>query len=842
VMILRTRENKRTVKSKQSSTELKHASWINDDDIEFSQEYFENELYSRFQTQDISFLLAVLYIKEITLPFNKTVKPSKNAIRKLDELFRLLTIKHACNSFTSERVVLSWYTSVGFLYREEDRVIEIKAPVFFFNADNKKKIKQFNTMISDTIHYYMQKLYIADRKLYKVVKKFRDTTKLFEEYPVSKKERILNDLYRKTLSQCDDSTEERGFYDFTPSVAVLETVVDNTHSAIYLGECYRKENIEEEDDNKQSYIRYAVITAYFCVEPVMVHYSRINQFQYKFIRKIGINHHLVHWANNEMSFEQDCNFDTDKAVMEATVDPCDEGLEPHPLEHLCKRNIRDYPESIQLFISIYADMQIDYWRIFCKIPKTNQLFEKEERLIESYLNRFSSVNIHYMICGLSILLGRMPAKIIDFFTGKGLMGTVSATSYVDRNIVDLSPLYNASDALIPDDEFRMLELNAQNDLQAERLEILNETSGLRQQLEDALDELDYMTDVRVSMNTITKDLADISASRMNTITDYTREYTIAVARIINDDDAEDDVEDSNGNKLPKSMLPVTITLENGTQETFMYKYDDISRGLAYHPLPAINTVNIEIFSSFIYTKSNVAHPDLEDIIEEAQERSSEGCQCCSDDDHVCDKDCHCQVGVPAYNEYGRITDTVIAASDMHVYECNSHCECDDTCRSRVLQKGSLFRYQVFKTLRTGWGIRTLDFIPRGSFVGEYAGELINESIAEERGRNYEQYYGRSYLFDLLSFSEAQPLESDEIYTVDAFHYSNGTRWMNHSCDPNTIARKVFVETREVSLPRIGFYALRDIRPGEEITFDYAYDNKKLEQCRCGSDNCKGWLR
>ncbi|MFA5318660.1 MAG: SET domain-containing protein-lysine N-methyltransferase [Patescibacteria group bacterium] len=58
------------------------------------------------------------------------------------------------------------------------------------------------------------------------------------------------------------------------------------------------------------------------------------------------------------------------------------------------------------------------------------------------------------------------------------------------------------------------------------------------------------------------------------------------------------------------------------------------------------------------------------------------------------------------------------------------------------------------------------------------------------------------------------------------------RYVNHSCNPN------IVEKDRVA------YALRDIRKEEEITIDYddiAYFEKPFK-CRCGSKNCRGFVR
>lgn len=56
-------------------------------------------------------------------------------------------------------------------------------------------------------------------------------------------------------------------------------------------------------------------------------------------------------------------------------------------------------------------------------------------------------------------------------------------------------------------------------------------------------------------------------------------------------------------------------------------------------------------------------------------------------------------------------------------------------------------------------------------------------------------------------------------------------WVNHSCDPNAGLRGQVV-----------LVALRDIRPGEEITFDYATsDGSPYDEfdCDCGAKTCRG---
>jgi SET domain-containing protein len=59
-------------------------------------------------------------------------------------------------------------------------------------------------------------------------------------------------------------------------------------------------------------------------------------------------------------------------------------------------------------------------------------------------------------------------------------------------------------------------------------------------------------------------------------------------------------------------------------------------------------------------------------------------------------------------------------------------------------------------------------------------------------------------------------------------------YMNHSCDPNTWFEKDGSMT-----------ALRDILPGEEITYDYATSESRADfilHCRCGTTLCRGTVR
>lgn len=64
-----------------------------------------------------------------------------------------------------------------------------------------------------------------------------------------------------------------------------------------------------------------------------------------------------------------------------------------------------------------------------------------------------------------------------------------------------------------------------------------------------------------------------------------------------------------------------------------------------------------------------------------------------------------------------------------------------------------------------------------------------------------------------------------------------TRWFNHSCDPNTEVKSKW--DHDANIARAWWIALRDISPGEEITYDYAFVGEAAEPCACGAANCRG---
>ncbi|MDX2087546.1 MAG: SET domain-containing protein-lysine N-methyltransferase [Kofleriaceae bacterium] len=64
-----------------------------------------------------------------------------------------------------------------------------------------------------------------------------------------------------------------------------------------------------------------------------------------------------------------------------------------------------------------------------------------------------------------------------------------------------------------------------------------------------------------------------------------------------------------------------------------------------------------------------------------------------------------------------------------------------------------------------------------------------------------------------------------------------TRWINHSCDPNSEVCSRWDHENDTLVA--WWVALRDISIGEELTYDYAFNADVAEPCACGAPTCRG---
>ncbi|CAO2211861.1 unnamed protein product [Urochloa humidicola] len=182
-----------------------------------------------------------------------------------------------------------------------------------------------------------------------------------------------------------------------------------------------------------------------------------------------------------------------------------------------------------------------------------------------------------------------------------------------------------------------------------------------------------------------------------------------------------------------------------------------------------------------------------------------------------------------------------------IKECWSKCGCGMQCGNRVIQRGITCRLQVYFTHEgNGWGLRTLEDLPKGAFVCEYAGEVLTSTEMYERaiqnGRNGKHM--KQVLLD-ADWSSGGVLRDEEALGLDGTFYGNVGRFINHRCyDTNLVQIPVEVETPDHHYYHVAFFTTKKVEAFEELTWDYGIDfddvdcPSKAFRCMCGSRYCR----
>ena len=128
----------------------------------------------------------------------------------------------------------------------------------------------------------------------------------------------------------------------------------------------------------------------------------------------------------------------------------------------------------------------------------------------------------------------------------------------------------------------------------------------------------------------------------------------------------------------------------------------------------------------------------------------------------------------------------------------------------------------------GYGVFALRRIRKGTTIIEYLGDRVSHEAPMTRYEDKDPNDGHTFLFTV-----------DAKTVIDAGVNGNEARFVNHGCDPNCqtvdIGKRIFIE------------AIRTIRPGEELAYDYRIqrdatilpDIDVVFACRCGARSCRG---
>jgi SET domain-containing protein len=139
-------------------------------------------------------------------------------------------------------------------------------------------------------------------------------------------------------------------------------------------------------------------------------------------------------------------------------------------------------------------------------------------------------------------------------------------------------------------------------------------------------------------------------------------------------------------------------------------------------------------------------------------------------------------------------------------------------------------FEIRSSPIAGEGAFAVRPIRKGTRIIEYLGERVSQAEADRR-----------YDDTLVEHPLVLLFTVDDRTVIDAGVGGNEARFINHSCEPNC---KSVTRRR-----RVHIWAIRNISPGEELTYDYNLTRDGITDeeaytryaCRCGASACRGTL-
>ena len=132
-------------------------------------------------------------------------------------------------------------------------------------------------------------------------------------------------------------------------------------------------------------------------------------------------------------------------------------------------------------------------------------------------------------------------------------------------------------------------------------------------------------------------------------------------------------------------------------------------------------------------------------------------------------------------------------------------------------------YKVKKSKIDKNGLYANCNIKKGTRIIEYKGKIISSKTSDTSPKFDNDK--AIYLFNI-----------NKRFDLDGDFKFNTARLINHSCDPNC-------EVTGTGL-KIWVYAIKDIKKGEEFSYDYGFsfdEDFRNYPCRCGSKKCCGFI-
>ena len=161
-----------------------------------------------------------------------------------------------------------------------------------------------------------------------------------------------------------------------------------------------------------------------------------------------------------------------------------------------------------------------------------------------------------------------------------------------------------------------------------------------------------------------------------------------------------------------------------------------------------------------------------------------------------------------------------------------NCNCGAACGNRRLSGRQTARCRPKREFGKGWGLVALDGVVAGDLVLEYVGEVLNDEQITKRLHDHEEYKPNDPNFYIMELQHG--------WYIDARDKGNLSRFINHSCDPNCELQRINV----AGLIRIGIVCIREVGPGEFLSYDYQFDTEHADKfmCMCGAKTCRGTMK
>ncbi|CRL04037.1 CLUMA_CG017153, isoform A [Clunio marinus] len=255
-----------------------------------------------------------------------------------------------------------------------------------------------------------------------------------------------------------------------------------------------------------------------------------------------------------------------------------------------------------------------------------------------------------------------------------------------------------------------------------------------------------------------------------------------------------------------------------------------------------NDENFDNPPEFQYIVKNIL-PQLVTEENVLENKSIDGCSCtvqveetvesCGKDSQCCPKLCKKPF---MYKKDNKGMTILRLLKGIEIIECGDICACGADCINRLTQQRKTVDLCLFMTKDRGWGLKTINDVSKGTYIIEYVGELIGEDEANQRTET-------TYLFDLNEGIVAD----NRFHTIDANVNGNLSRFINHSCEPNSKVLYINNCQKDPKNLKLCFFANKLIPKDTEITLDYR-DGEIIPEragipallpiCTCGSENCR----